>query len=189
MITTTLIKPQIEKKINLDDLFDGIYLLPNWEQIKEFSLSKKSLFKFKSFKVQLFRKFSSKNMVEKYSLRVDEEKVLASMDLKVYKDSVYIINLNVQASNYFNQAVEKLLQVAVEKALYNTSEKELKINLSGNILEQKKMKNILENTGFVAEENQSKYEVDMFGQTYSLKVEESLDWQKTIKQMPILINK
>ena len=47
MITTTLIKPQIEKKINLDDLFDGIYLLPNWEQIKEFSLSKKSLFKFK----------------------------------------------------------------------------------------------------------------------------------------------
>ena len=31
-----------ENKINLDDLFDGIYLLPNWEQIKEFSLSKKS---------------------------------------------------------------------------------------------------------------------------------------------------
>lgn len=189
MITTTLIKPQAQKKINIEDLFDGVYLLPNWEKIKEFSLSKKSFFRFNSFNVQLFRKFSSKNMVEKYSLRVDEEKVLASMDLKVYKDSVYIININAQTSNYYNQAIEKLLQVAVEKALYNTSEKEVKINLSGNLIEQKRMKNILENSGFVVEENQSKYEVDMFGQTYSLKVENSSEWKNSIKQMPILINK
>ena len=189
MITTTLIKPQVQKKINIQDLFDGVYLLPNWEKIKEFSLSKKSLFRFKSFNVQLFRKFSSKNMIEKYSLRVDEEKVLASMDLKVYKDSVYIISIDAQTSNYFNQAVEKLLQVAVEKALYNTSEKELKINLSGSLLKQKKMKNILESFGFIADETQTKYEVDMFGQTYSLKVENSNDWNNRIKHFPILINK
>ena len=189
MITTTLIKPQVQKKINIQDLFDGVYLLPNWEKIKEFSLSKKSLFRFKSFNVQLFRKFSSKNMVEKYSLRVDEEKVLASMDIKVYKDSVYIIHLDAQTSNYYNQAIEKLLQVAVEKALYNTSEKELKINLTGNLIQQKRMKNILENSGFVAEENQSKYEVEMFGQTYSLKVENSTEWNNRIKHFPILINK
>ena len=189
MITTTLIKPQVKKKINLDDLFDGIYLLPNWEKIKDFSLSKKGLFGFKVFNVQLFRKFSSKNMVEKYSIRVDDDKVLASMDLKVYKDSVYIINLNAQTSNYYNQVIEKLLQVAVEKALYNTSNKEVRINLFGNLIEQKRMKHILENNGFSAEENQSKYEVDMFGQTYSLKVEDSIEWKNCIKQFPILINK
>ena len=189
MITTTLIKPQVKNKLNIDQLFDGMFLLPNWEKIKEFSLSEKRFFRFNSLNVQLFRKFSSKNMVEKYSLRVDEEKVLASMDLKVYKDSVYIINIDVQASSCFNQVVEKLLQVAVEKALYNTSEKELKINLSGNLLKQKKMKNILESSGFIAEQNQSKYEVEMFGQTYSLNAENSQLWQNSIKKMPILINK
>lgn len=189
MITTTLIKPQVNKKINIDELFDGIYLLPNWEMIKEFSLSKKGLFGLKVFNVQLFRKFSSKNMVEKYSIRVDDDKVIASMDLKVYKDSVYIININAQTSNYYNQAIEKLLQVAVEKALYNTSNKEVRINLFGNLIEQKRMKNILENKGFSAEENQSKYEVEMFGQTFFLDIENSISWHKTIKQMPILINK
>ena len=54
---------------------------------------------------------------------------------------------------------------------------------------QKRMKNILENKGFSAEENQSKYEVEMFGQTYFLDIENSISWHKTIKQMPILINK
>ena len=189
MITTTLIKPQVKNKLNIDELFDGVFLLPNWEKIKEFSLLKKTFFRFNSFDVQLFRKFSSKNMVEKYSLRVDEEKVLASMDLKVYKDSVYIINIDVQNFSYFNQAVEKLIQISVEKALYNTSEKEVKVNLSGSLLKQKRMKNIFESFGFVADETQSKYEVDMFGQTYSLCVENSIEWQKRIKQMPILINK
>lgn len=189
MITTTLIKPQVKNKLSIQDLFDGVYLLPNWEKIKEFSLSKKSFFRFNSFNVQLFRKFSSKNMVEKYSIRVGEEKVLASMDLKVYKDSVYIINIDAQTSNYYNQAIEKLLQIAIEKALYNTSDKEVKINLSGNLIKQKRLKNILENSEFVLEENQSKYEVDMFGQTYFIKAENSQLWQNTIKKMPILINK
>lgn len=189
MITTTLIKPQVKEKLNIDDLFDGIYLLPNWEKIKEFSLSKKGFFRFRAFNVELFRKFSSKNMVEKYSLRVADNKVLATMDLKVYKDSVYIINIDADTSNYFNQAIEKLLQVAAEKALYNTSEKEVKISLSYNLIKQKRMENILGNLDFIADETQSKYEVEMFGQTYSLKVQKSEEWQKIIKQMPILINK
>ena len=185
----TIIKPNLKSKHDLDNILDSIYLLPQWEKIKEFSLSEKRFFIRRTFNVNLFRKFSSKNMLEKYSIRVGEENVIASMDLKVYKDSVYIINLDAYSLNNFEQTITKLVQVAVEKALYNTTDKEVKINLSLPLIKQNKMKRILLSLGFNAEAEQSQYEKELFGETLSLNAENSTFWQRQIKQMSILINK
>ncbi len=184
----TLIRTENKSKVDLDNIINSIYLLPQWEKIKEFSVQQKRLFIRKSFNVNLFRKFSSKNMLEKYSVRLDNDNVIASMDLKVYKDSVYIIDID-SLSSSFEEVVNKLVQVAVEKSLYNTTEKEVKMNISYSLLKQNKMKRILTSLGFVAEENQSEYEKELFGETYILNADSSIFWQKQIKQMPILINK
>ena len=185
----TIIKPNLKSKHDLDNILDSIYLLPQWEKIKEFSLFEKRFFFRRAFNVSLFRKFSSKNMLEKYSIRVGEENVIASMDLKVYKDSVYIINIDAYSLNSFEQTITKLVQVAVEKALYNTTDKEVKINLSLPLIKQNKMRRILLSLGFEAELEQSQYEKELFGETFSLKAENSVFWQKQIKQLSILINK
>lgn len=185
----TLIRTNETSKADLDNLISNIYLLPQWEKIKEFSLLRKQFFFSKAYSVYLFRKFSSKNMLEKYSLRLSNDNVVASMDLKVYKDSVYIINLDANMSGSSEQIITKLVQVAVEKALYNTTDKEVKINLACSLIKQNKMRKTLLSLGFVAEEEQSKYEKELFGETFSLKAQDSAFWQKQIKQMSILINK
>jgi hypothetical protein len=178
------------KILTVEKVFNDIYLLPKWEKIKSFSFTKRlMMFKTRSLDVNLFRKFSSKNLLEKYSLRTTNDKILANMDLKIYKDSVYIINLNIQAGMEFEQALSKLLQVAIEKALYNTTEKEVIINLTSGIITKNKIKKVLLNNEFVAEENQSSYEKEMFGESFSIKVDNTSNWYKKIKQMPILINK
>ncbi len=185
----TLIRTEQKSKVDIDSIVNSIYLLPQWEKIKEFAVQQKKLFFRKSFNVNLYRKFSSKNMLEKYSIRLDNDNVLASMDLKVYKDSVYIIDIDISTSSSFEEIVNKLIQVAVEKSLYNTTEKEVKMNLSYSLLKQNKMRRILTSLGFVPEIEQSQYEKELFGETYILKVDSSIFWQKQIKQMPILINK
>lgn len=185
----TLIKTENRSKVNLENLVNSIYLLPQWEKIKEFSLMKKRFFIRKSYNVNLFRKFSSKNMLEKYSLRLDNDMDIASMDLKVYKDSVYIIDIDAFSSGSFDEVVNKLVQVAAEKAIYNTTNKEVKINLSYSLIKQNKMKKVLLSLGFVSEADQSQYEKELFGETFILKAEENQNIQKQIKQMPILINK
>ena len=174
---------------DLKTLFNNMYLLPNWEKIKEFSLTQRHLFSSKSYRVNLFRKFSSKNLLEKYSLRTADDVSVASIDLKIYKDSVYIISIDADIMKRFNEFSEKLLQVAAEKALYNTTNKEVKINLSMPLIKQNRMKHLLLNLGFEVEKNQSKFEIDMFGETLSLNVQNSAFWQKVIKNQPILINK
>lgn len=185
----TLIKTNDKSKQDLDNLLNSIYLLPQWEKIKEFSLQQRKFFVRKSFNVNLYRKFSSKNMLEKYSLRLADEQVVGSMDLKVYKDSVYIINIDAYTSSTFEQVITKLVQVAIEKSLYNTSEKEVKINLSYSLIKQNRMKRLLSGLGFAPEAEQSAYEKELFGETYTLKADESAFWQKQIKQLSILINK
>lgn len=186
----TLVKNENKHKISVENLLNDIYLLPKWEMIKTFALTQKRFFVgLKSFNVNLFRKFSSKNLLEKYSIRTDDEKVLASMDLKVYKDSVYIINLDVESQVNFEQLLDKLLQVAVEKALYNTSEREVVINLTSGLIVRNRIKKVLINNEFKQEESQSSYEKEMFGETFSIRVDNNSVWMKKIKQMPILINK
>ena len=128
-------------------------------------------------------------MLEKYSLRLDDNTDIASMDLKVYKDSVYIINIDAFSSGSFEEVVNKLVQVAAEKAIYNTTNKEVKINLSYSLIKQNRMRKILTSIGFVSEANQSQYEKELFGETFVLMADENQNLQRQIKQMPILINK
>ena len=186
----TIIKNDNKNKLSVEDLLNEVYLLPKWEKIKTFSLTQKRfLFGIKSYNVNVFRKFSSKNQLEKYSIRTDDEKVLANMDLKVYKDSVYIINLNIEMQTNSEQLIEKMLQIAIEKALYNTSEKKVIFNLTSGLMLRNKIKKILIANEFQKEEEQSKYEEEMFGETFYYTVENNSSWMKRIKQMPILINK
>ncbi len=80
-----------------ENLLNNIYLMPKWEKIKTFSILQNTLFfKKENYNVDLFRKFSSKNMLEKYLIKSQDNLELANMDLKIYKDCVYIINLNIK---------------------------------------------------------------------------------------------
>ena len=185
----TLIKNNNKSVKDLDTLFENVYLLPNWEKINQLSLQEKKWFSTKTYNVDIYRKFSIRNGLEKYSIKTNNETSLASMDLKIYKDNVYIIDIDFTSSALFEKLVLNLLQISAEKALYNTTDKEVKINLSMPLLKRGKMKQILINSDFEMQENQSKYEKEMFGETYSLNVENSIFWQKKIKQSPILINK
>ena len=185
----TLVKEN-KQNISLENLLKDVYLLPKWEMIKSFALTeKKFFFRKRLLNIELYRKFSAKNQLEKYSIRTEDEKVLANMDLKIYKDSVYIINLDIESQTNFEQLAERMLQVAVEKALYNTTEKEVVMNLTAGLIVKNRIKKVLLNNGFVTEENQSNYEKEMFGETFSIKISAESDWNKKIKQMPILINK
>lgn len=185
----TLIKTEKSKKQELDALLNGVYFVPQPEKIATISLHKQGFFVRKSINADLYRKFSSKNMLEKYSLKTADNQVIAYMDLKVYKDCVYIINLDSELFGLYEESVKELLQISVEKALYNTTDKEVKINLSLPLIKNNRMKKILLNTGFVSEENQSNYEKKMFGETFSLDVNGSEFWKKKIKQKSFLINK
>ena len=186
----TLVKENNKQNISIENLLKDVYLLPKWEMIKSFALTEKRFFFRKRLvNVDLYRKFSAKNQLEKYSIRTEDEKILANMDLKIYKDSVYIINLDIETQSNFEQLVKRMLQVAIEKALYNTTEKEVVINLTAGLIVKNRIRKTLLNNGFMTAENQSSYEKEMFGETFSIKISNESDWNKTIKEMPILINK
>lgn len=186
----TVINNNNKQKLSLDNILSDVYLLPKWEMIKSFSLMQKKFFiKTRTINVNLFRKFSSKNLLEKYSIRTTDGNNLANMTLKVYKDCVYIIDLDIESNMNFVQITEKLLQVSIEKALYNTTGKEVFINLTSGLLTKNRIKKILLSNDFIQEENQSSYEKDMFGETFSIKTDNNILWGKRIKQSPILINK
>lgn len=175
--------------LSLESLLNDVYLLPQWEKIKEVSLAKRKLFSSgKSIQVGLYRKFSSKHNIEKYCLKDSEENLIANIDLRVYKDCVYIINLNVFEQDLFGEALNILLQTAAEKALFNTTEKKLNLNLSFSPILNSKIKKIIVNEDFSVKEDQRNYEKTMFGETWILDVEKSIFWQKKLKQMQILIN-
>ena len=114
---------------------------------------------------------------------------MASMDLKVYKDSVYIINIDINSKFNFDKIAKKMIQVAVEKALYNTSEKEVVANIPSSLLFNHKIKRCLLNNEFCAEEAQSDYEKDLFGETFTLKIGNKSKWMRRIKRFQFLINK
>lgn len=190
MINTLLKSEKKQNTLSLESLLNDIYLLPKWEKIKEVMIAeKKFLFSSKLVRASIFRKFSAKNNVEKYQLKNDCDKTIGSIDLRVYKDSVYIINMSVESGCDFMAAANILFQIAVEKAIYNTTNKEVIINLSFPLLLRNKIRKLIISEDFETEKEQSNYEKNIFGETFSLKAESSLFWQKKIKQLHILINK
>lgn len=191
MINTILKNDKkIQNTISIDSILGDINLLPKWEKIKEVALQQKAfLLPSGTIQASIFRKFSFKNSVEKYSLKDKKDNILGSIDLRVYKDSVYIINMNIDTVRNFEETASMLLQIAAEKTLFNTTDKLLKINLLFPFAIRNKIKKVLLSEDFISEENQNSYEKEMFGETYTLDVPSSVFWQKRIKQMQILINK
>lgn len=184
----TLAKNNYKTKLSMENFPQEVFLLPKWEKIKSFSVIKnRFLFTKSVLKYDLYRRFSAKNSLEKYSVRLKDNKIIANMDLKIYKDCVYIINFS--NKNFEEEALEKLLQTAVEKALYNTEAKEVYFNLSLDYAKRNKLKKILINNEFEIVSNQSNYEKQMFGELFKLDASINKYWADKIKQMPILINK
>lgn len=186
-MVNTLVKNN-KIKYTAEKITDEVFLLPRWEKIKSFPILRNMMFLGNNtVKINLYRKFSAKNGLEKYCLKFDDGRVIANMDLKIYKDCVYIINLDIKDMS--EQSIGKLIQTAVEKALYNTTDKKVYINIQKDFFKKSKIKKILLNNEFALEKNQSKYEKDMFGETLILDVENSEYWTKKVQQNPILINK
>ncbi|MBQ4123446.1 hypothetical protein IJD44_07010 [bacterium] len=191
-MVNTLLKTNSKEHnlLSIETMLNDAYLLPKWEKIKSVALvQKRFLMPVKLVKASLYRKFSSKHNIEKYCLKDSDDNIIASTDLRVYKDCVYIINLDIKENIIFNEALNVLLQTAAEKALYNTSDKKLNINLSFSSSTNNKIKKLIINEDFIAEGNQSTYEKDMFGEIFTLDTQSSGFWQKKIKKMHILINK
>ena len=177
MINSVVIEENKHKQI-VGHIADDIYLLPRWEIIKSFAVREKKFFFFNKFiNVNLLIKFSSKNMLEKYAIRTLDGKNLACMDLMVYKDNVYIVNLEISSNDVSGEAVEKLLQTSVEKSMYNTTEQEVIINVSSDFEHRGKIKKILLNNGFCENEKQSEYEIKMFGQEYKFSAKTNDCWK------------
>ena len=191
MVNTLLEKEEKSKNLlYIESILNDGFLFPKWEKIKNIVLFQKRFFMpARTIKANLLRKFSSKNNIEKYCIKDNDDNRLASIDLRVYKDCVYIINMHVQENNLFAETLNILFQTAAEKALYNTTDKKLKVNLSFSSSLNNKIKKIILGEDFISEKEQSGYEKEIFGETFTLDVSASGFWQKKIKQMHILINK
>ena len=188
-MTNTITRIENNTKPNLELLFNDIYLFPNWEKIGDCALTKRRFFGQKTVNLQLYRKFSSKNVIEKYSLRINDSQTVAFMDVKVYKDCVYVINLDSDSHSLFKDALINLMQIAIEKAVLDTTNKEVRINLSYPFVKKNKIKRVLKGIGFVEEKDQNQYEKEIFGETLFLKAEISTLWTSNSKQRSFIINK
>lgn len=148
---------------------DRVRFLPQWEIIKEFNIKEnKYLFFKKPLKVNLLKKFSEKTLLEKYSVRTLAGAVLADMDIKVYKDSVYIVNFEISAEKSAKSAAEKLLQISAQEAACSGTSKDVFINILPEQKNKKELKKLLLKFGFEAEQNQSACEQKIFGETFRL---------------------
>lgn len=156
-----------ENKLKLSDkkLISGLYVLPKQEKIKTFYFSRNHLFLFgKPEILDLYKRFSLKNRLEKYSIKDSCGKLIAEMSLKTYKDSVYIIDFNFLSFKKFNQSVNILVEVAKDRAISDTSEKEVRLNLGFSQNLNSRLKKFMFGKGFTSVEAQSNYEKEMFGE-------------------------
>lgn len=168
MVNSAAINDNKQNQV-LGNIANDIYFLPNWEIINSFTVKENYFFFFnKIINVNLLRKFVLKSTLEKYSIRTTDNKALANMDIKLYKDCVYIVSLETDINGKSDSALEKLIHTAMEKAFTDTTEKEVLINISPKQKHKRKIKKMLINNGFKIEENQSDYEKNMFGEIYKL---------------------
>lgn len=154
------------------NVISDIFNLPSWEIVKSVKLKQNSFFLFnKELSVNLLHKLYNKNSIDKYSIRTLDGEMLANIDLKIYKDCVYIVNIEINENKKLFSAVDKLIQTAIDLAFYNTSNKEVIINISSDWQYKRKIKKILLSKKFELEKHQSNYEKQMLGELYILKMQ------------------
>ena len=122
-------------------------------------------------------------------LKDSKEKLLAKMDVKVYKDSLYIISLQIYTRKFFDQVLLALLQVSVEKSMYNTTKKEVYINIQKSFFKSRRLRKAIIANSFIPLNNQSNYEKELFGEAFQLNISNSPSWLNKIKYFQLLTNK
>ncbi len=174
----------------IGNIVNDIYFSPGWEKISSFVISEKNFFFFsKSYNVDLLRKFALKRMLEKYIIRTFDSKVIAEMDLKLYKDCIYIVNLEINIKKNAAAAIEKFLKISFEKALNETTEKKVLVNILPKQKYRSIIKKLLIKNGFEIEANQSEYEKQMFGEIYGINIKTQLYRPLPVKAEPVLLKR
>ncbi len=187
-MTSTTAKIKNDKSvISIEQLFQDTCGISKWEKIRNFSVSMHTFFfQDKTIDIALYRRFSNKNYLEKYFLKDTNGKILAKMDLKTYKDCVYIISIEVFSRRFYEQILLLILQAAVERSMYNTTQKEVNINIPKSLFKNRKLKKFIIENSFIQINSQSNYEKQLFGEAFRLKILNSDLWLNKIKYFQLL---
>jgi|GEM_PF-5485274 len=146
---------------------ENLYRLPSWEIADTFTISdKKFFFCRKKHRVNLLKNFSERNMLEKYSIRTIEGRTLADMDLRIYKDSIYIISLEMNNNEKSKEALNALIKTALKRAFDGGADKDVFISIMPEQHCRNALIKQLINIGFAPDESQNSCEKRMFGDMY-----------------------
>ena len=133
----------------------------------------------------IYKRSSGNHLIEKYKIGFNQENPVASFLLKIYKDSVYIVDLKITQDGEFTNLLEKVVQIAAERALEMTTRKEVKINVNNSLFFGRIEK--YKACDFESVEEQTEFEKKSLGEALCLKVVKSSKLMKRIKKNPILI--
>ena len=140
----------------------------------EFFITKNKYLFFKQKQyVSLLKTFNERMQMEKYLLRTAEGRIIAGMDLKIYKDSVYIVHLETNSS-YAPCILKEFIHAAVKTAKNSAGAKDVIISIPLKYKYRNILKKILLKNDFLPEEEQGNCEKKLFGETYKLDSERLL---------------
>ena len=158
---------------------------PLYEFVNVVTLRSKRFFFFSVPKTySVFRRLSANNLIEKYKIGFDESNPVASFLLKIYKDSVYIVDLKINSDVDEKKMLETIVQISSERALELTTRKEVKINVTSSMFSDKI--SVYKNCGFESVDEQTEFEKKSLGEALILKVVKSSRLMKRIKKNPII---
>ena len=158
---------------------------PLYEFVNVVTLQKKKFF-FRSVPqtFSVYRRLSANDLIEKYKIGFDENSPVASFLLKIYKDSVYIVDLKINSDVDEKKMLETIVQISSERALELTTRKEVKINVTSSMFTDKV--GCYKQCGFESAEEQTEFEKKSLGEALVLKVVKSSKLMKRIKKNPII---
>ena len=160
--------------------------IPLYDFVNVVTIQKKKFF-FRSVPqtYNIYKRSSVNHLLEKYKIGFNQDNPVASFLLKIYKDSVYIVDLKINSDVDFGRMLEKIVQIASERALELTTRKEVKVNVASSLFFGKL--DCYRACDFESEEQQTEFEKKSLGEALVLKVVKSAKLMKRIKKNPILI--
>lgn len=145
------------------------------------------LFKTKPVTLNLYKKFTLNKFLEKYTIGFNEHQPEVAFLLKIYKDSIFIVDLKVKQKSKYIDLIDAIVQIASERALADTIRKEVKINIKSSVSLFKNDISAFKRLDFISQDNQTQFEKKFLGEALELKVVKSSTLMKKIKKSPILI--
>lgn len=132
----------------------------------------------------IYKRSSVNHLLEKYKIGFNQDNPVTTFWLKIYKDSVYIVDLKINSDVDFTQMLENIVQIASERALEMTTRKEVRVNVAPSLFSKVDRYKACD---FESEEEQTEFEKKSLGEALILKVLKSNKFMKRIKKNPILI--